>query len=114
MPVYNLFKTVHFLVIRTCRTRGFVPRKAGKTEMIRMAKKGVPHTKIVATRSIGVRETDEMGECVCIKLDDFEILLTPEVAQSMAAQVFAKVRKIQDRAAMKNQQPLPIPAEGGA
>lgn len=82
--------------------------------MIRLAKKGVPHTKLITKALVGIREVEEMGEVVTIKLDEFELLMTPDRAQSLASQVFAKVRKIQDRELQKNQQPLPLSQEGGA
>ena len=63
--------------------------------MIEMGKKGIAHTKRIMKAMIGIRELDS-GDLVCIQLDDFEILMSPEKAESLSAQLTAKVRKIRD------------------
>ncbi len=65
--------------------------------MVRLGKKGVPHLKDISRAMAGVREMEGQGRCVYVQLDEFELYLSPEKAESLAAQLSSKVRKLRDQ-----------------
>lgn len=73
--------------------------------MIYMAKKGYPTKKQILKTSVGVTPEGT----VCIRLDDFEIDLTPDRAAQLAARLFDKVNALKKLDADKAQEKLPLP-----
>jgi hypothetical protein len=67
--------------------------------VIRLSKKGVPYTKDIQRAMVGTR-----GKNVSIQLDDYEILLSRQKAQSLGAQLLSKVRRSEDRERQEEQE----------
>lgn len=73
--------------------------------MIHLSKKGHPTKKQILKTSVGVTPEGT----VCIRLDDFEIDLTPDRAAQLAARLFDKVNALKKLESEKAQEKLPLP-----
>lgn len=65
--------------------------------MVRLGKKGVGHLKDISRAMAGIRELEGTGGCVFVQLDDFELYLSVEKAEGLAAQLMSKARKLRDQ-----------------
>lgn len=80
--------------------------------MIRMTKKGFDKTVLIGNSSVGLRESEELGTCVCLRFGDYELLVESQKAKSMALTILAKVGALEKEELLKNQTELPIEGQG--
>lgn len=90
--------------------------------MIQMGKKGITYLKTIEKAMVGLRECNG-GEVILIRLDEFEVYISDDKAESLANQLTARVRKLRDNRerderekkaaeeAAKTQKELPLPEQ---
>lgn len=65
--------------------------------MIRLRKKdkegNVVGEKIIVNRRVGTTNTDEMGDCISIKLDEYQLLLSHEDCAVLVAKLHVELNK---------------------